>query len=507
MSNADWVDDDDWVDDQPQKNKFSAGQAAVMHGLQGLAGGFMDEIQGAGEAAGRVFGIKGAGGPMRDMGRSEGGPTLDLKTLSEAYKTARDRERNSLKTQSEEHPGVAGAAGIAGLIASPINKVARGLSLAKGGAVLGGINALGASDAEDIKGLAKDTGVGTAGGLLLGKGVEKAAPIVGGITSKTASTLRDLAERFAARALGAERGTIKKLGFDKIKGAAGQMLDEGGLTPFGSTDDMIVKNEALKTKGGKMMGQAYKAIDDANQSNFNPLEVAAKVDDKLGGFYRSPINRGETNQLENTLESIMMRGDGNIPLREAQTLKEELKKVANWKNNLNVTDKEKMAREAYGIVSSAIDDSVAKGSQAIESAGLSKTLAKGKDLYSKASTAEGLLDNRRAREEGNRFIGITDAIAGTGAVGYGGATGDWETAGGLLVAKKGLQKYGSQNAALGLDKVSKALMKSPQMTELAKKSPPLFNALVRNITQSIEQSPKAADKSKVKDKTSNLDTE
>lgn len=461
-------------------------ETAIMQGLQGATGGLLDEASGGLEAAGRVAGIKGLGGSFSDVGLSEEGPTLDRDVLSKAYEEARNKKRGILKSQQEESPALSTISETAGMFASPLNKLTKGMSLAKSGAALGGLNAFGGSEKEGVD-LAVDTAVGSVLGGLLGKGVEKASPYIEKGIDKVSDKIGNFADKFAARALGAERGTIKSLGSDKVEEAGRYALDNGLLSPAASTADIIERNLAKKESGGKLMGDVYKAIDEAGGSSFNPLEVAAKVDDKLGGFYRSPINKGETKQLENTLESILLRGDKNIPLAEAQSLKQELEKVANWKNNLNITDKEKMAREAYGIVSGAIDDAVEEGAKKINSADLSGALKKGKELFSKASTAETLLENKNAREMGNKFIGLTDAIVGAGSLGYGDATGDWKTAAGIMAGKKALEKYGAQNAALLTDKISKSLMKAPAIEALAKKSPQLFQGLVNMAREKFMQ--------------------
>lgn len=246
------------------------------------------------------------------------------------------------------------------------------------------------------------------------------------------------------------------------------------------------------------MDDVYSQIDDAGASTFNPLEVAGKVDDQIGGFYRSPINKGETNQLENTLESILMRGEGNIPIKEAQALKQELGKVANWKNNLTVTDKERMARDAYKIVSGQIDEAVEAGAKQIGSDGLLETLKKGKSLFGSSKGAEKLLENKLAREQGNKLIGLTDwGVLGSGgaaAVVTGGAS--VVPTLGLLAAKKGAEKYGAQSAALGLDAISKSLLKSPQMLNLYQKNPAAFQGIVQSLEKrmSPQMLPRAAEK-------------
>lgn len=499
MADFDWDAQDDaqsfdW-DQQEDVEKPGALTSAVRKGLSGVTGGFLDELVGAGEAAGRVVGVKGIGGQFSDLGLSEEGPTLDFETLKRAYTEARDREREKLAADARYNPGASAVGEIAGMVASPINKIGKGLSLAKQGAAIGGINALGQSEAEDLPGMIRDTGMGTAMGFGVGKAVDVASPLIQKGVEKVSSGARDMAERLAGRALGAERGTIKSLGYDRVKAAGGQALDEGALPILGDTDELIARNTALKKKGGEMMGEAYQAIDDAGASTFNPLEVATKVDDQLAPQFRTPINKGETSQLENTLESILARGDQNIPLKQAQALKEEIKAVAfpGGKKPLDPSPKQQMAMDAYRIINQSIDDAVNKGAEIVDKAGLGEILSHGKEMYGNAKTAEKLLRNKQAREQGNRIFGLTDTITGAGALGYGGTTGDWESAGALMLAKKGLEKYGTKTGAHVLNRISKALMKSPQMADMYSKNPNAFNAIVQKMEGQLSSGIKAAE--------------
>jgi len=465
-----------------ESEKIPAYVSAIRKLTQGATAGFSDEIAGAGEAIGRSVGLKGLGGPMNEIERAEGGPTLNLEVLKKAYEQGRNYERELLIQDSKDNPGISTVAEIGGAILSPVNKIAKGASLLKQGAAIGGITGLGNSEAEDAKGMLVDTATGAAIGGTVGKVADKASKVIGNSAKAVSKKSGDLAESFAARAVGAERATIKKLGKDTVKEVGRYALDEKLLTPLSSTDDVIARNAANKAKGGAKMDEVYSAIDDAGASTFNPLDVASKLDEKLGGFYRSPINQGETRQLENTLESILMRGDKNVSLKEAQVLKQELGKVANWKNNLNITDKEKMAREAYGIVNQSIDEATEAGAKSINRLGLDKTLKTGKKLYGNASNAEQLLTNKGAREQGNQLFGITDAVTATGAGGYAAVTGDLVTAGVAMLAKKGLQRFGSQSAALTLDKISKTLATSPKFAQLQSQNPKAFQALVQKLS-------------------------
>lgn len=452
----------------PKKPKSSATESAIMQGLQGATGGFLDELAGGFEAGGRAIGLKGLGGSFSDIGLAEGGPTLSLDELKKAYIEARGAKRGVLESQAKESPALSTAANIAGGIVSPINKLTKGMSLAKSGAALGGLYGLGESQADLTEGEAlqalKDAATGVVTGAVIGKGIEKASPLLEKGAKKVKDAFSSKAEMLAARALGTERGTIKSIGADKVKKIGRYALEEGVVSPSAGTEKMVARNLAKQETGGKLMGEVYEEIDKRGIKKFNPLEVAAKVDEEIGNFYRSPLNRGETGQLENTLESILMRGEKDISLREAQRLKNELQKVANWKNNINVTEKEKMARAAYGVVSDAIDEATAAGAKEIGSSGLVEKLSRGKELFSGSKGAEKLLENKLAREQGNKLFGLTDAITGAGSLGYGGATGDWETAVGIMGAKKGLERFGPSTGAVLLDKIGQSIGYNPQLT-------------------------------------------
>ncbi len=474
-----------WADAPPSKDelqgfvslepKISKTESALRGAAQGASMGFADEIAGAIEAA------------------------LSKKT----YEQARNESRANFAKAKKENPGSYTSGEVGGGLATafvPGLNVAKGAGLLKTGiqaAGLGLAGGAGYSEADNVGDLSADALKGAAIGGTIGVAAHAASPYLEKAVSAASKKTSDLANRFAARALGAERGTVKSLGMEKVLGAGRQALDEGLLSPLASTDDVIARNNAVKNQGGKLMEKAYNAIDDAGASTFNPLNVASKVDTELAPTYRTPINKAETNQLENTLESIMARGDGNIPIKQAQALKEEIGAVAfpRGKRPIDPTPKQQMAMDAYKIINQSIDDAVEKGAKAVENAGLSETLKRGKEIFGKAKVSEKLLDNKRAREQGNNIIGLTDAITGAGALGYGGTTGDWDTAGGLFLGRKLLSKYGSQNAALALDKISKALIRSPKMADVYAKNPNVFNTIVRKVEEQFASGAKAADAS------------
>lgn len=176
-----WVDDptfkrdDGWVDDPSfvPDEKPSKISSAVRKLVSGASSGFSDEIAGGLEAAGAAAGVTGLGGPMKNIKLSDAGPTIDIDVLKTAYERARNKERESLAKDSAANPGISTTMDIVGSIASPINKLASGLSLVKGGALLGGINSLGSSESDSALGMAGDTAIGTALGAGTGFAADK----------------------------------------------------------------------------------------------------------------------------------------------------------------------------------------------------------------------------------------------------------------------------------------------------------------------------------------------
>jgi Skp family chaperone for outer membrane proteins len=465
-----------------------AGETAIMHGLQGATGGYSDEIAGGVEAAGRAIGLKGLGGSFSDVGVAEDGPTLDWETLRDAYRSARDKKRGILKEQAKQRPAVAATSNVAGAVISPVNKLAKGMSLAKGGAVIGGITGLGQSEAKDLKGMAADTALGAGTGLVVGKGIDKAAeiatPIVNKVAEKVGGKTREIAERLAARAIGAERGTIKKIGQKEVQAAGAQVLDRGVLSPLASTDDLIARNEGVKKAAMNARKAAYDKIDDVGGSTFNPLEVAAKAEEKVvGGLNRSHQDVQELVQtLEPHVQNILSRGESNISMAEAQDLVEALGKKAKFDTSRSQQANE-VAKSVYHSVRDSINEAAEKGADKIGAPGLRKIIENANKTYQHGKTASTLLKNKQAREQGNKFFGLTDTITGGAALGYGGATGDWETAAGVVAAKKGLQKYGAQNAALLLNKVAKGIATPANISKLAQANPGIAGAAISRFTR------------------------
>lgn len=467
--------------------------SAVRKFAQGASGGFSDEMAGAAEAAGRAVGLNGVGGPMKNIGINPDGPTLDSDKIKQAYQMGRDHERQALALDTKAHPAISAVADLGGAVMSPINKVAGPLGAFGGGAVIGGTQALGNSEATDLPGLAKDTAIGAGLGGVVGKVADIATPYIEAGVQKVGQKAKDAAEMMSARAQGAERGTIKKFGIDAVKSAGRQGLDNDVVTTFGNTTDKIAANEALKAKAMDARKAAYDTIDKAGASEFNPVDAATDATKKVleGKNLAHKDTQDLISSLTPHLENILSRGDENISMDEAQKLVSSLGKAAKFDTSRS-NEANDVAKQVYQSVRQSINEAADKGADKVGVQGLKDTIEQANKTYSTAKVSEALLKNKQAREGGNKLFSLTDTIAGTGAATYGLATGDWKGAGEAMLAKKAIDKA-PQFLARGLDGIAAKLLQNPEVAALAQKSPAAFQSILSHFESPAASLPKAAE--------------
>ena len=290
--------------------------------------------------------------------------------------------------------------------------------------------------------------------------------------STASAPLAKMAELNAAKALGLERGTLNKLGLDKARLAGRQALDQKIITPLSNTEEMIARNTAAKQNAWKEM---QSVLGNAGiPASVDPLQMAVEMENRTGKIWRTPINKPQLSQYENTLESMLSRGDAPISLNEAHELKKEIDQVAKWgkAKHLEVTPAEEIARDASKVVSDSIDAAIKRGAKSINKPSLLEHLDKARSQYGGAATAEKLLAQKQARELGNKTFGLTDWM--TIGAGGGGALASHSPEAALLAipalaGKKFTEKFGRNVTAIGLDKASKAAAAAAPLTRGAYK--------------------------------------
>lgn len=340
MADTDWVDDpplkddSDWVDDPSDNDKSNQVVSGVRKLVQGASGGLSDEISGLVSGAGRAAGVKGLGGPMKDISLAKDGPTTDWEVLKQAYLSERNKERSALKKDSVDYPTQSSLLEVGGAIISPVNKLMPGASFAKSGAVIGGITGLGSSEAENVGGILKDTAFGVGGGAILGKVGDKAAPYIGkaasAVGNKTneikqavGAKFNDAAEKLAFKATGAMLKDFRSADDKGMVNKVGRYLLDKGIVKAGDDVEAVARKAlADNISAGKALDDIYTKAGDVfkdkmNAVGFDPIrdkkEILKAAKDELGDTVGS---EAALNKLGKYLDEVAA-GHGDGPMHKA----------------------------------------------------------------------------------------------------------------------------------------------------------------------------------------------
>ena len=423
----------------------SALEAFLRGGAQGATLGFSDRLAGA-------------GGAIADkLGGSD-------QSLGDLYTKNQQESQQANAAAQQAHPIAYGGGNLTGGVASGLATGGLGAETAIGrigaGAAMGGAAGVGYGHPQDLISGAEEAVKGALVGGVVGSAVE-------GVSSALApSNLETFAAKRAAAALGADKAAIRRIGADQVQATGRNALDAGIVTPFASTDTMMARAGETLNKGIQGMNEVYDTLDSAGAGAINPSEVAESVDSQLSPAYRTPINRPEWSQVDNTIDSILARGEagGNseISLAEAQDMKNEIGQVAypqgRTVNPALITPKQQMAQDAWGIINDAIDEAAQRGSKTINAPGIAEDLQTAKDQVGLGKSALNLLGTREAKEQGNNFFSLGDQMAaGAGYI----AKGPQGLA--LMGIKKAiLNPVGNSTAAVGADRLADVLRATPE---------------------------------------------
>ena len=386
------------------------------------------------------------------------------------YDPTKDKIRQQYKAAQEANPVSYGAGqftGAVGVSALPVvGQVGRAGGLTSrlaGAAGIGALQGYGASEGDNVGG-------DVALGALMGGAAGSIGEFIGGIPSG----VRNFSSNRAAAALGAERGTIRKFGADKVRQAGETALKEKILSA--NTENMQQGAKQLAERSGKRIGEIYDTIDQSVAPSFSGKEAAAQFEQKHGGFYRAPLNKDIANQFDNIIETIAGVGEQNIPINKAQEIKEIIGRAAKFDSPTRGSDdKALMAGQTYNIVKEHLDAAIARGEKEIGSTNLLVDLQKNRRLYGDSQTMKALLANKYAREQGNKMgTGLTDTIVGSQAMGIA-ASGSPATAVGMMAGKKAYEKFGQVSMAKSANVIANILETVPE--SLGKYAPAMMNAM------------------------------
>jgi len=501
-----------------EKNKLHPVQSALIGAAQGISFGFSDELKAAGRA-----GIDSA------MGKG---------SFDELYETYKQQERELIDRSRELNPGTTAVSQIGGAIAGGIGS---GLAKAAGsvggalarGAVSGGVLGAGESKADltSVEGK-KDILKGAATGALfegafhgIGKAFKAAGP----------KNLKRMAEERAVKALRPLKSMTRKLEKSGRTHDVGRTILDENILSFRASD-ALKKSKDLKKKAGQAIGDATDELDDiikkakeqvdkgelfgfvpkggkegflidADGNTFTRKEIKDLIDDTFGVNMKRVADRIRSNMIEEVKKNPPLRSQ----LKRLENLADDFEAmgttsfdrgriIKSSQGKLTKFDSEAVPqafkKRLYGIIREELEDSAGKlknlenfitegklslddivNFDAARKAGSADELLAANKLYGKSVDIENLAQNLEAAVKTNRDIGLRDVILAAGGFSALGPSGLL-----LGLATNLSRKYGSQAAAIGLDKLAKVGAKVSKsrfgqiLEEAARKSPNAFIA-------------------------------
>jgi len=410
-----------WRDRAEPVEKEKTGQltAAIRGGVQGISGGFADELAG------------GIGGAI-DYVQGEG----DLKSL---YEKNRDEQRAKNEQSKKDWPKTYNITQMGTSIVP--TALTAGTSI-PAMAASGAAQALGYSEADLTKGevgqAAKDTAIGGVIGGGTGVAVQGVSKFTPTILKYLSGKLGKGAEDLAVSATGAT-GTQAA----KFRPGAGRELLDKGIVGFGDTVENIAD------KAASSMDESGQIIDNV-LSELDSKGVTASVDNVVTGLQSkvddlSKIHGNEklVNQLQGEIDNLIERGQSSIPIKSA----EESKKVFQGNTNYNspVSD-----QKASKYLANQYKEEVERAASLADPEA-AKLFTQAKKDYGLIAPIQAAAEKRALANNQVAVGGLKDAVYAMAGGGPG------------VLFRNMVQPMVGSSVAVAADKVSKALAATPEL--------------------------------------------
>lgn len=308
-----------------------------------------------------------------------------------------------------------------------------------------------------------ETGALFGGGLnLVGKGISKG---LSGLANAS-ENLKNFAENSALRSAGGQKSQLNKLinrksGGD-ISNEVGRFILDENLAPPGASGQAILDNiSKVKDNAAQEMDRIYSVIDKSGRAGqFKTENTIGKILDEAKTEASKKIGGAKAiEDLQNALTELAPNPK-TMSLDEMRRITTDLGKLTNWFDTTaskpaNDTRQAVMAK-AYGAARDVLNERADALSNNVRG-NLGKELRDVNRKWFLASTAETLGQNKAA-QEGNKFLSLTDTMAGIGGAAAGAVSGHPEAvalAVPMALGAKALRTYGPGAQALGADALSK----------------------------------------------------
>lgn len=429
-------------------------------------------------------------------------------TFGERVKRFEEREERL----SEEAPVAFGAGGLLGTVASAIPAASGTLAVAgkaiPAAAKLGTVGQ--AALTSGVQGALEkqEGGLGDRleSGLIsaaMGGGMAKGADLVGkGLQgfSKLPKRLERYAAKKAYKATGPVMKDVKRAmarGDGFIDDVGKELLDRGIVKPGADFEDIAEGADLVRKQAGKRIGEVYEQVSSElsdpktffklpkesqkliRETNLNPTEMADEMLVKFGEELKGkPSGKKVLAQIEGLMDDLRANGD-MTGIKQMQEFKSGLDDLIKY--NKDIAD-EPLAKQYTKKVRDVISDKIQARVDAFDKAmggkgELLNELKTQNRLYGIMSEAQRNARERIMREQGNRFMSLTDTIVGSGGGLLGGAMGAAtadnpdEALGRVLKGaaigslaggvNKAARLYGNPLLARGAQKAGQALGKIP----------------------------------------------
>lgn len=308
------------------------------------------------------------------------------------------------------------------------------------------------------------------GGQIIGKGIGKGLEAGGKAVDYVGKQLGRGAEKLAVNATGATGAQAAKFSDD-----AGRQLLDRGLVKFGDNAEKIAgRTQGAMDAAGAHIDDALKGLD-AKGVTVNVDDIVSELNKKIASLQKDPSQAGVVRKLQGIVDDIFNAGDSTISVSQGEQIKRGFNKVAgNWMDP-EVGQAGKTAYHAY-------KEGVETAAESADPA-LSKLFTEAKETYGLLSPIQEAAQRRASTLNQSPFGGLLDVAAGGGGVVAGGPL----AAIPMVAARRAIAPRLSSSSAVGMDKVSKALMKSPRMAELATSNPQVFSMIARKMNEQVSE--------------------
>lgn len=418
----------------PKKEPEGDAGAALMGGAkQGLLFGYAPQVEaGLERGTDKLMALFGAGPEAADEKLRDQG----FKVPKRDYLTARDEAVDKYERLQKENPGTYAVGQIGGgLLTLPALSAVPGLAATEGaGLIKSGAQAVGSGalvgalqNPGDQKGVidplqleerkegAKQGAKFGAIAFAAGEGIKKAAQKI----TEVAPSLKEFSDMLALKSSGAMLKDYRKLNDrGRVEEIADTLFKEGLIQPGSTVDDIAKGSRALKQSVGSEIGKVYDVIGDTASVALNPNELSKDL--KQAVLAKAPKVGGKayTEFSDGIIQDIVGNPENLTDVRRLNDIIGELDQRINYQKAIkDLPEKQEALFAIRQTLRKGVNDIVDSFGKISDAPELGKAMKALNKRYSNLSEIHSIATDQSLRQNANRFLSLTDTIAGVGGGG------------------------------------------------------------------------------------------